>query len=127
MSATVNLRGKFYYFHDPSKLKQLNDIIQLHSLITPNILIMATGCSFKQATQILLLLFELDIADCFVLIYLKDDPEVYIAKRSLFEGLPSFPYSYDYNAKTVPNASDVIYGFEFKIKEKIVFKSSNDE
>lgn len=118
MTTEVRLTRDFSYFIDIRRLSQLNDVFKLHTKITPSVLMAATGCSYQQSFQILMFIFVLKLAEGHILIYLRDEPETYIGKRHLLQGLPQFPYNYDYDSKTVSDPSDVLYDMEFTLSSK---------
>lgn len=124
---SIDLNGRIPYFSKSIRLIALNDIVSLHQRLTPNIVMMSTGCSFKQALQVLWLLFEFGYAQAFILVYLKDDPEVFIERRSLFDGLPEFPLVYDFGSKIVETSQDVLYSFEFVRNADPVTFTDTDE
>ncbi len=121
----IDLHGRIPYFSDAAHLAALNDVVGLHTRLAPNVLMMSTGCSFKQAMRILWLLFELEFAEGFLLLYLRDDPDVFIDRRSLIEGLPDFPLQYNYGANSVESADDILYSFEFVRAVSVEFLDSH--
>lgn len=122
----VNLYSEFPYFSSEDRIQQLNRIVRLHTELSPQVIMTATGCSFQQALQILLVLFELELAEAFILVYLRDDPDVYIAKRHIRDGPPKFPFQYDHGDQVVNDPNEVLYGFEFDISTKRIIHFSNE-
>lgn len=125
----VYLSKRHRYFRERDNITLLNRLLRLHAFsnrISPHLLVSGTGCNYQEALQILILLYESRLADGYFLIYLKKSPDTYIGRRSFDEGFPKFPYSYEYNERTVESADEVLYQLEFKIVDSIEFVSHHE-
>ena len=103
------------YFTDPKRLDQLNELVALHSSLSPELLMVATGCTYHEGSRILFILFEAYLAEAFLLVYIIDDQEAPVEKRLLSLGLPNIPYIYSDGDKTVFTKDDLFFGFEFDL------------
>ena len=110
----IRLHRNFTFFQDVINLERLNAVLKIHNKLSPNLIIGGTGCSFQEALQILILLFEMRLADGFILVYLKDIPDAFIGRNPLEHGFPKFPYSYNYGDDVIGSPDEVLYEFEFQ-------------
>ena len=128
---TIELPAQFSYFIELDNRRKLNRILHLHRRLTPNLVATSTGCSFKQAFQILWLLFESYVANVFLLVYLREDPDVFVHRRDILTGFPKFPLKYNYGEREIASEEEVLYAFEFVLTTVVqiddAYESSSSE
>lgn len=113
MIQKINI-NKLGYFHDKKRLDKLNSLVEIHTRLSPELL-MQTGCSFQEAMQILFVLVHLYVANPYLLVYIIDDPEAPIEKRPLSMGLPTLPYIFPDGETVVEDKEKLFFGFEFDL------------
>jgi hypothetical protein len=127
MSQKVNL-NKFRYFNERSHLDSLNHLIRSRNDLMPHEIAIGTGCSFEEAMGVLILLYHLDLADQYLLIYYNKEPDVPVGMREISEGPPLLPFKINTSAfeeVEIYSMHDLSFGFLFKIRKEIDFVIEN--
>ena len=76
-----------------SKLNILNRLVQTREALMLHELATSTGCSQQEAMLLLMLLYDLHLAELFLLVYHKDHIDTPIQSRGLLEGFLSVPFT----------------------------------
>ena len=117
MSQTVQI-SELVFFHDEKRLSSLNELISINNVLNPGMISGYTNCHFDDALYILVLLFDLGIADAFTLVYDRRNMEDgAIGRRSLKHGFPRLPFKYRYLDQEfiITDPKDMLFVFEFEI------------
>lgn len=116
MKSKVNLRS-FPYFSDTSSLSKLNRHFKLHSDFMSHQLAAATGCEFKDALDILFLLYHFDLVSAYLVVYHKNDTESPILITSYISGPPNVPFRNPVTDSWIYDRDELLYSFLFKLKD----------
>lgn len=117
MKTVINLLN-FPYFRNQNSLKRLNEHIKIHSDLMPHQLAVATGCTIDDATAILFLLFDQNIADALLLVYHQGFPGVPMEIRQISDGPPILPIINSLNDDLIENKDELLYSFIFKLTNR---------
>lgn len=108
-------------FKSHNKLFMLNDYILKRDRLMPHEIAVATGCSLSEATTLLIFLYHLYLAEPYLLTYHNQHPLIVIDKTKLKDGLPKLPITCDYCEDEISGQEELIYEFEFILKDNIQF------
>jgi hypothetical protein len=89
----VNIH-KLPCFSDRKRIAALNRLVATSPDLMAHQVAAATGCLFEQAMQVLMLLYDLRLAEAFILVYHDahpDTPPAHALRIHISDGLPSFP------------------------------------
>lgn len=110
----VNL-DKLPCLEDSVSLETLNrlfrsrDAVMLHELAT------STGCSQQESMFLLMYLYDLRLAEPFLLVYHEDHLDVPILSRKLLDGFPSVPFTCPECERNITSTDQLSYDYSFKI------------
>ena len=125
----VNIH-KLTFLSDRDKIKVLNRLVATNPDLMPHLVAAATGCLLEEAMQVLMLLYDLHLADAFTLVYHSahpDTPPAQALRIDISDGLPSFPIQCSLCEEEIANSSEVTYGFLFVLNEDIQFVTETNE
>ena len=116
------------YFGEPDNLKKLNEFVNSRTTLQfmPHELAVATGCPFEDAMAILTLLYRLNMSAQFLLVYHIAESDYVIERRDIALGPPSLPMTFfnsNFNEVEVTEPEELIYGFFFKLTDRVEFVS----
>ena len=122
---TISLE-KSGFFSEPANLEKLNRFISSRNTLNfmPHELAVATGCAFEDAMEVLTLLYRLDIAKQFLLVYHIAEPDYVIEQRDIAQGPPDLPMiilNSNFNEVEVTDSRELLYSFLFKLNDKVEF------
>jgi len=103
-------------FQDPEKLSRLNHLIKVNSDLMLHQVMAGTGCSIDPSFQVLLLLYDLDYADPFIVVYHVSEPNEPIQFRPLLEGFPELPLECPHCDEEITDRTELRYDFLFQLK-----------
>jgi hypothetical protein len=118
------------YFKESIPLLKLNRFIKIRTQFTMHEIAIASGCDFKNAMFIVLILYHHYAADLFLVIYHNDHLDNPIAAeiRPFLEGFPKLPYVCFLCERRITSLDQLSFDFMVKLlHNNIEFVSKNDE
>lgn len=116
----VNLSN--LHFLDKTKTANLNHFVVVNESLMPHSIAIATGCSLKEATTILLFLYGRSFVDGYILVYHISHLDTYFEKRKLRDGFsPRKDYICPVCELQHDNQDELFFDLEFHASSEIEF------
>ncbi len=108
------------FFRDDTRLQKLNVLFEIHTTLSPSLIMSATNCDLSDALAILILLYEKYYADARILVYHRDEPDQPFQRRPFSDGLPKIPLAFDgeFGVREVTDAEELFVRFEFDLQHE---------
>lgn len=102
------------HFKNRANIDKLNRLVEIHTTLSPTLLMDVTNCTFDDALYVLMVLYELYIVDGFILVYYMKDQGSAIQRRSFSSGFPQLPLRYAYEGRTIIIKRENLLFFKFE-------------
>jgi len=129
MATKVNLHN-LHCFSEHDKLVTLNRLAVTNPDLMPHQVAVATGCDLNEAMQVLMLLYDMHLAEAYTLVYHtthSDGPPAEVLRAEISAGLPSFPLRCPLCQEEINSSDEVTYGFLFVLSQGIQFVAETEE
>jgi hypothetical protein len=118
MASEVRLR-RFRCSDRIRALRELNDLVAVHRELMPHQVAAATGCELELAMEILLTLYDRELAEQLLLVYHNTHLDAPIKALDITEGPPALPFVCDGCQAEISDPDDLSYDFLFRLRDQV--------